>query len=288
MKQKIRIGQGMLILFFFLISLFMLYPLWYCLAGSLMSYSEYMQTQVVLLPKQPTLEAYRYIFEQGEIFSPLLVTLFVTVVGTLCNLFVTTLGGYALSKSFPGARVISGMLVLTLFVYAGVIPEYVVNKQLGLLDTLSVYIIPTLVNAYYLVIVRTFFRDFPVALEESAMLDGCSAFKIFLRIVLPLSKPLIASVGMFLLVDYWNIFQPSLYFITSRDKRSLQHYLYSMINAASSANVGGTQLAGGEASVFSSTVKMANTVLTMIPILSVYPFLQKYFSSGIMLGAVKG
>lgn len=280
-----------LLVFFTTASLVTLYPFWHCLVGSLIPYHIYMQKVLMLWPDNLTFDAYAFVLKQGQIFNPLKVTVAITVVGTLANLMVTTFVAYGLSKKFPGSVLITYMVVFTMFVSAGLIPNYLLYKQLNLINSIGVYIIPCLINTFYLIIMRTYFSGFPGEVEEAAHIDGYSDFGIFFRIVLPLSKPMLAAIALFTAVDYWNTFSQSVFFITDFNKKTLQDFLYMMINdnAMNGAGTGMSTMAGSLGkTVFAETIKLANTVISVIPILIVYPFLQKYFTSGIMIGAIKG
>lgn len=269
------------IVFFVLLNIAMIYPFWHTLVGSMISFEEYSGHKLLLFPHRPTFEAYREIFERGDIFRPLQITVFITVVGTVASLFATAWTAYGLSKDFLGSKVIMTIIVLTLFFNGGLIPQYLLFKKLHLLNSVWVYIVPVLINTFFLIIMRTNFSGFPKEVEESAKVDGCNEFGIFFRIILPLAKPLLATIGLFYAVNFWNTFLASLMFVPDIDKKTLYEYIYKIVS-----NQEGSQFATSVA--FGESTKFANIVIAVAPIMIVYPFLQKYFVNGTMVGAVKG
>lgn len=281
-----------LIVFFALLSIITLYPFWHCLVGSFISYGEYMQSTLLLWPKEFTLDSYRFVFDQGKIFSPMKVTALITLVGTFINLVITSSMAYGMSKSYPGDKLVNFIVVLTMFVGAGLIPNYMLLRDLKLLNSVWVYIIPSMINTFYLIIMRTNFANFPKEVEEAAIIDGSSETGVFFRIVLPLSKPILATIALFTAVDYWNTYAASVYYVTDAGKKTLQDYLYMLLsdNATNASGMGASAIGStaGKSAVFSENIKLANTIIAILPIMLVYPFLQKYFTSGIMVGAVKG
>jgi putative aldouronate transport system permease protein len=269
--------------FFVVLCIVMAYPFWHTLVGSLMTYGDYMSTGVLLYPAEPTLAAYQEVFSKGTIFRPLFNTIVITAVGTVLSLLATSWTAYGLSKRMRGVKLMMTLLVISMFLETGLIPSYIMFRGLGLLNSYGVYIIPQLVVVFFMIIFRSWFRDFQQSILDSARIDGLSEYGIFFRIVMPLSKPVLAAIGLFLAVKYWNTLFPSLFFITDADKKLLQEYLYRIIrdmelqDAQLTADYIPTEIA-----------KLANVMLTVVPILLVYPFLQKYFVKGIMLGAIKG
>lgn len=277
---------------FLILSICTAYPFWHCIVGSFMNYGEYMQTPILIWPKDFTLEAYDFVFSQGKIFAPMLVTTVTTIMGTVINLFMATWMAYGMSKKYPGSMAVTLMVVGTMFLHAGLIPNYMLFRNLKLLNTIWVYIVPYMINTFYLIVLRTNFSNFPHELEESAALDGCGEYGTFFKIVLPLSKPVLATIALFTAVDYWNTYQQSVYFTSKPELKTLQDFLYMMIsNNTNNAGGGGIAMMGaemGRSGVYSENIKLANTIVAVLPILLVYPFLQKYFTNGMMIGALKG
>lgn len=286
-RMKIRSGRIFPVLnygLFFCVNLIMLYPFWHTLVGSVVEYKEYLETSVFLFPKTFTLESYRLIFRAGVIFAPMVNTILVTLIGTLFSLTVTAFTAYALSKRFVGSKVIMYFIVFTMFFHGGLIPNYILYRKLGLINNFWVLILPAVISNYNLIVMRTHFSGFPKELEDAAKIDGCRELGTFVRIVLPLSKEILATIGLFFAVSYWNTFFPSLFFITDPARKSLQDYLYRIVSASDPQELGLYQ----SVRVFVGSVKMAAIILVITPILLVYPFVQKYFVKGAMVGAVKG
>lgn len=279
--RKIHPFRVLNYLFFSCVGVLMIYPFWHTLVGSMISFHEYSKYKLLLFPRHPTFEAYQEIFAAGDIFGPLRVTMFVTVVGTAASLFMTTYTAYGLSKNFLGSKAIMTFIVLTMFINGGLIPQYVLLRELQLINTVWVYIVPALINTFFLIIMRTNFIGFSRELEEAARVDGCNEFGVFFKIVLPLSKPMLATIGLFYAVAFWNTFFASIMFVTDASKKTLYEYVYKIVS-----NTEGSQFTVSVA--FSVATKFANIVVAVLPIILVYPFLQKYFVRGTMIGAVKG
>lgn len=281
-KRKFSLFSMAVTLFFGIICVIALYPFWHVMVGSLISQKEYMQKVLLLWPEEITFDNYRYVLDQGSILRPLLVTIFTTVLGTTVNLLAITLTGYGLSKRFPGVGVISILMIITMFLGAGLIPNYILFRQLGILNSILVYILPSMINPFYVILMRTTFMDFPHDLEEAAAIDGSGKFHTFFRVVLPLSKPMLASIGLFTAVDYWNTFQQSIYYVTDTSKKTLQDFLYMVMNNTNMGAMGTGQ------AVVTENVKLTYTAFAVLPIILVYPFIQRHMSAGIMLGSLKG
>ena len=274
--------------FFIVLCFVMTYPLWYSVMASFMTEGEYLATRFILYPRRPTVDAYRKIFTHGEILARIRVTVFITVVGTGVSLFITSYAAYGFSKRFPGSKVLLYFVVATMFVYPGLIPVYLNLRNLGLINTLAVYILPSAISTFYLIIMRNHYLDFPAELEESARMDGCNEFGIYFRVVLPLSKAVLAAIGLFFAVQYWNTYMQSVFFITDPDKKTVQEYLRDLVIETTDIEMIMVQLEAQSDMLSVDTIRLANVVLVLIPILLVYPFLQKYFVKGLMIGAIKG
>lgn len=290
MRRKNTIANGgkgsmMLIhVFFILMCVLMLYPFWHTIIGSLLRYDEYFSKTVFLWAANPTLEAYRVILGTGLITAPMINTIFITVLGTFLSLFVTAFVAYGLSKEFPGKTLIMSLIVFTMFFKGGIIPNYILYKQMGLINNRAVLILPVLINTFNLIVLKTQFSGFPAELEEAARIDGCKEYGIFLRIVLPLSVPMLITIGLFYAVSYWNTFFPSLFYITKDSLRTLQDYLYRIVKTQNAEDLGMYV----SRTVSLESVRMAAIVMVIAPIIVVYPFLQRYFVKGAMVGAIKG
>jgi putative aldouronate transport system permease protein len=266
------------------LSIVTLYPFWDSLIVSIIPLQESLASNIHLFPKTITLEAYAYIFNMKELWSSYGVSLFVTGVGTLLSMLMTVLAAYALSKShLKGKRTIMFLIVFTMMFNGGLIPTYLVVKQLHLLNTVWALIIPTAITTYNLIIMRNFFMALPESLEESARIDGCNDLGVLFRIVVPLSMPAIATVALFYAVARWNEFFTAIMYITDKDKWPLQLFLRAMLVE----NEASFQSGGDNPFLMGQSMKMASVMVSTIPVLLIYPFFQKYFVQGVTLGAVK-
>ncbi len=243
---------------------------------------------LLLWPRDVTLEAYQYVFQTNTLTRSFWITVFVTVMGTSLNLAFTIPGAFGLSKTHvPGNRILMGIIVFAMLFHAGIVPTYILVNRLGLLNSLWSLIIPVLVSPFNVILMRNYFWSVPLELEDSAKIDGASDFQVLVRIIVPLSKPAIATIGLFYAVSHWNDFFRALFYITDNTKWPLQLLLRSIVINSNFQNMGAVD-SGREAFVNPENIKAASIVFATVPILLVYPFLQKYFVKGIMLGAVKG
>ena len=246
-----------------------------------------MSGDVTLFPIEPQLAAYRDILHRGQIWVAMRVTVLVTFLGSSIGLILTILAAYALSKKkLKGRTWINGMILFTMYFSGGIIPTFLVVKDLGMFDHLTSLYIPSAMNVFNFIVMRTFFQQIPESLEEAAHLDGASDVKILTKIILPLSLPIIATIGLFYSVAYWNDYFNALIYIQSPDKYTLQLRLRSLLFADELGAAGATEGIGNQ--VMAESLKMACIVVGTMPILIVYPWLQKYFVKGVMLGSVKG
>jgi putative aldouronate transport system permease protein len=284
MRGKISISSLIINSLFVFMSIIMLYPFWYTLVGSMLEYSEYFDKALFLWPDKPTFEAYRIIFSTNLIQDPMVVTILITVVGTVYSLLISSFVAYGLSKKFPGSSLLMYFIVFTMFFSGGLIPTYILYRQMHLINNILVYILPASINTFNLIVLRAYFSGLPAELEEAAKIDGYNEFSIFFKIVLQLSKPILATIGLFYAVHYWNTFFPSLFYVTSPKLRTLQDYLYRIIRAGDAEDLG----LYTSKIVSLQTVKMANIILVISPIVIIYPFVQKYLVQGATIGAVKG
>ncbi len=244
-------------------------------------------------PRKFTLDNFREVFKDGSIMGAYWITIARTLIGTFGSLFITTMAGYALKqKDLPGRKVITMLITFTMLFGGGMIPTYIQFKNLHLLNSFWVYVVPSLVSVTYLMMVRSFFEGIPESLEESAKLDGCGYFQIYGKIMMPLSKPVIAVVGLYTAVNHWNDWFAGAFYMNDTSKWPVQTVLQQMLTKAMNQQQEVTSvaqaLAHNTASVTSDSLKMAAVIVTTVPILCVYPFIQKYFAQGAMIGAVKG
>ena len=270
-----------------LFGLIILYPFYNTMLISVVSQSEYMSRPFMLWPKEFTLSSYKFVFSSPLIVSGFRTSLIVTVVGTIYSMFFTVTIAYALMKDFPGRGIFRGMLLFTMYFSGGPIPTYLLMKTLHLLNTIWVLIIPTGATVSYIILLQRFFEDVPSELEESAKLDGCTEVGVLFRIILPLSLPSLATFSLYYAVGRWNAWYDGMLYIKSVTKQPIQTVLRSVIqdaNAIQGDNLA-TDLQADK--VYAEGVKMATVFVTMLPIMCLYPFLQKYFVSGLTAGAVK-
>ncbi|WP_159887599.1 carbohydrate ABC transporter permease [Paenibacillus puerhi] len=271
-----------------LISAACLFPFLYVFSVSFTDPQVYVPLKFYLFPDQWSLESYRYILSTNSFLNALKSTTFITVVGTILNIVVSFTMAYGLTKkTLPGHKLIMGGVVFTLVFSAGIVPNYLLVKELGLLNSYWSLIWPSLTNAWSLIVIKSFMDSLPAELEDAARIDGSSDIGVFLRIILPLSLPAIAAFTLFFAVAHWNTYFNALVYIADSKKWTLQILVKTLVidsNSVAVAQAG----ASDEAVVPQETIRMASIVLAMAPILIVYPFLQKHFAKGVMLGSVKG
>jgi putative aldouronate transport system permease protein len=265
----------------------MVFPFIYILSVSFSSYKDVAGKGLVLIPANPTISAYKYVLDSGIVARALGVSAFITIAGTIVNLLMTITMAYGLSrKGVPGRGFILALVLFTILLAPGIIPRYLVVKQLGLIDNLWSLILPGAISAFNLVVMRNFFMNIPGELIESAKLDGANDLRILWSIVLPLSTAVVAAIGLFYAVSHWNdFFDPTLY-INDSSKWPVQLVLRQFVLQGQALTVATSDLA--EAPPPTLTVQMAVVVIATLPILIVYPFLQKYFTKGVLTGSIKG
>ncbi|MFD2706710.1 carbohydrate ABC transporter permease [Salibacterium lacus] len=270
-----------------LFALLCILPLMHVIAGSFTTSAELAEKAFVIFPTEWSIDAYKYIFSTDTIFRALLVSIFVTAGGTLWSMLLSVLTGYGMSrKDLPGRRVIMFFIVFTLLFNGGMIPTFLVVQQTGLLNSLLALVIPVSINAFNMIILKTFFQNLPASLEESARMDGCNDFGILFRIVIPCSMPAIATISLFYAVTYWNTYMHAILYLEDASKWPVQVLLRQIVVLASGMNYDGSTYM--DVPPPEQSVKMAVIVVATIPVLLVYPFLQKHFAKGALLGSVKG
>jgi putative aldouronate transport system permease protein len=280
------------ILFFIILAFMMVFPLYKVFITSIITVGEYYGSPLVLWPKAPTINSYRFIFSTGEILEALRLTVFVTILGTFLSMLVTLTLAYALSKNFlPGGRIIHRIILVTMFLDSGLIPFFLMVRSLGLTNNVMVNIIPALVSLWNYLVIRSFFKQLPQSLEEAALIDGAGWFTVFFQIVIPLSMPVIATFTLFYAVGYWNTWWNAMLFCNDRSLQTLQLLLRRLV--VTNDSMWGMQESfaastGSRAALYNESIKMACCVIATVPILVVYPFLQKHFTKGVMIGAIKG
>lgn len=268
-----------------LIAVIIVVPLWNIVVSSFSSGRALAEGGYIFLPKEFSLENYRTVLRDSSIWAAYVISVAKTLIGVVTHAFFCSMVAYGLSKrDLRGRKFYTAMGVITMFFSGGMIPTYLLMKQLGLLDNFMVYILPQLFSYYDVVILMNFFRQVPSSLEESAKMDGAGVWKVFLRIIMPLSKPALATIALFNGVYQWNDFMTAKLYITDKSLYPVQMKLYEIIvqQQTQSMNVGSFVM-----ETTTKGVQLATIVITTVPIVIVYPLLQKHFVSGMMLGAVK-
>ena len=270
-----------------LIAVIMVIPFIYVIAASFATEAEIQTRPIFFIPDSPTLDAYARIFDMNDmgtrVFHSLLISVCVTAIGTSINLFFTTTMAYGLSRTnLIGKKPLLNMVLFTMVFGGGMIPLFLVVKGLGMYDTYSALILPGAISAYNMIIVRNFFMELPRELEEAASIDGCSDIGIFIKIALPLSLPCLATFGLFYAVGHWDNYFGALLYLEDSTKFPFQLVLRNIVMQTAETQTDPNAL------IPEDTLKMAVIVIGTVPILIVYPFLQKHFAAGVMVGAVKG
>ncbi|WP_179032522.1 carbohydrate ABC transporter permease [Paenibacillus kribbensis] len=263
------------------------FPLINIIALSFNNGYDAMKGGIYLFPRKFTLVNYETILKDTTIYRAFGVTVAKTVIGVIGHLVITGAAAYALSKSYLlGRKIFIRMGIITMFFYGGMIPSFLVAKSLGLANSFWVYIIPVLFSFYDMVILMNFFRSLPESIEESAKIDGANVFQVFFKIIVPLSFPVLATIALFHGVYQWNDFFVAKLYVTNKALYPIQYYLYQLLTSAGAAS-------SAKAGVYISkafttqSLQQATMIVTTLPIVLIYPFLQKYFISGMLVGGVK-
>ncbi|RXZ82643.1 carbohydrate ABC transporter permease [Paenibacillaceae bacterium] len=288
-KMKLNLFDTINYTLLTLICVVMLYPFVNVASVSMSSYSAYVNNPMMIWPQEFNLAAYKEIMSRALLWRSYANTVIVTVSGVAIGIFLYIITAYPLSKRvLKGRKVIMMLIVFTMLFNGGLIPNFYLIRELGLLDTLAALILPALFSGFSLILMKNFFESLPEELEEAARIDGASDPYILFRILIPLSKPIIATLCLFAAVGYWNNFFNGIIYIRSETNWPLMLFLREVIEAASMMAEQSNAAETGAQQLTSETLKYATLMIVMLPILCVYPFLQKYFVKGIMLGSVKG
>ncbi|MBQ7428320.1 MAG: carbohydrate ABC transporter permease [Butyrivibrio sp.] len=276
-KKRVHLFDVVNYIVFIIIGLLVLIPIWKVVADSFNAVGVY---QFQLWPSHPTLDGYRTIIETSKLYRPFINSFITTILGTVLGLVLSTLGGYVLTRTeMPGRNAMSYFLLFTMIFSGGMIPEYLVMKQLGLVNNMWILVVKHGMNVYNLVLMRNFFEGIPESLFEAAEIDGCSPMGIFFKIVLPLSKAALASIGLMYAVTVWNDYSTVKIYITDPDQVNFQYQLRNMIMDGDTPTT--------SYAVSQNTLYYAGIVCAILPFMIAYPFLQKYFVKGVNIGAVK-
>lgn len=267
----------------FLFALICIYPLYFVAINSFSSPDE-VTKGVYFLPRGITLENFDYVFETPLIFTGVIVSVSRTVIGTLLNvLFCGFLGYMVTVKDLPFRKWIYRMVVATMYFTSGLIPWYMLMVKINFKNSFLLYVLPGAISAFYVVLIKTYVESLPASLEESASLDGAGTLTIFFKIILPVCKPVLACVAVFGAVWQWNSWSDNMFLVTDAKLQTLQYLLYRMMQSASMSDA-----ITGQTSIQPMAIRLTMTFITILPILLVYPFMQRFFVKGIMLGSVKG
>jgi len=294
MPSKSRVAFNILNYGLFGIFTFMcVYPLWYIFIYAISVPGRAASETVILWPLGFSLANLKQVLGMEGIFRSVLLSVARTVLGTCGTVFVCTLLGFVFTKQhFPARTFLYRMLIVTMYIGGGMIPTYLVFRAYGLLNNFLVYIIPSLMSAYYVILIKTFIESIPPSLEESALLDGAGYMTVLVKIIFPMSKPIVATIGVYAAVHQWNAwFDNHIYNFSKKELEVLQYKLYKFLQEAERL-IQQMQESSQEMNIDDLLtpfgVRMTVTLITVIPILCVYPFLQRYIVKGIMIGAVKG
>lgn len=276
-------------LFLFLCVVVSVFPIIYVVATSFSSSNAIASGKVFFLPVEFTLDSYRKIFRDGNVLKSLNNTIVITLIGTALNMIFTIMGAYPLSrKRLKGRGFFSGLFVFTMIFGGGLIPSFLLVKSLKLMNTYWALWLPSLISVYNMIILKTFFQNIPDSLEEAAMIDGANDIYILIRIMLPLAGPVLATLSLFSAVGWWNEYYNSMIYLDTTTKLPMTVRLMQMIESANMSSLMDGEGVTASEHITPEGIKAATIVVTMVPILCVYPFLQKYFVTGVMVGSVKG
>jgi putative aldouronate transport system permease protein len=276
-KKKVHVFDVVNYIVFIILGLIILIPIWKVVVDSFNRVGVY---QFQLWPNRPTLDGYRTILETKALYQPFINSIVTTIVGTVLGLLLATLGGYVLAQTdMPGRNGLAFFLLFTMVFSGGMIPEYLVMKKLHLVNSMGVLVVKHGINIYNLVLMKNFFEGIPESLFEAAKIDGCSPMKIFYKIVLPLSKAALASIGLMFAVTIWNDYSTVKIYITDPSQTNFQYKLRNMIMDGDTPTT--------SYNVSQTTLFNAGIMAAIIPFMVAYPFLQKYFVKGVNIGAVK-
>ncbi|WP_261305269.1 carbohydrate ABC transporter permease [Paenibacillus andongensis] len=272
-----------------LIVVVVLYPLIFIVSASFSDPALLLNGEVILLPKHITLEAYKNVFQNDQIWHSYGNTILYTIVGTSINLLMTTLAAYPLSRpDLPGRGGIMFFITLTMFFSGGIIPSYLIVKQLGMVDTMWALVFPGAIATYNLIVMRTYFQtSIPWEIQEAAHIDGCSNWKLLTHVILPLSKPILAVMVLFYAVGHWNSFFNALIYIRSKDLFPLQLVMREML-LISQADSFDSSADLVDKVLLAESIKYVVIIISSLPVLLMYPFVQKHFVKGVMIGSLKG
>ncbi len=285
--NKLTYVDHLILILLTLLALIIIYPFYNTVLVSLVPQVDYTRSPFMLIPRRITLESYQFVLSSNLLMRSMWTSVLVMVVGTAYNMILTTLMAYAFTKPLPGRNFFRFLVVFTMYFGGGLIPYYLLIRDINLLDSFWVLVLPSVISITYMLIISNYFSGLPEELMESAMIDGASEIVVLIRIILPLSLPILATFTLYYAVERWNEWYHGMLFIKNVKKWPLQLTLRKIIQ---DANFVSNQAMTGETRppTYAEGVKMACIVVTMFPLMALYPFLQRYFLTGLTLGAVKG
>lgn len=292
MRKKLKsltIFEILLIIFLTLLAIITIYPFYNVLITSVANTKAIATHTPYILPYTIDLTGYKMILEDQYFFKSVGVTLFVTIVGTLVNMFLSISGAYVLSKKdLIGRKVILWFILFTMLFGGGLVPSYLVNKGYGMVNSIWAMILPCAVSTYYMIIMKNYFMSLPAGLIEAAKIDGANEWVVLTKVILPISLPFMSTFALFYSVERWNEWWHALLYINQRDIMPLQMYLREvLINFNTQLSAQAQVAVGSQTKVYMQSVQMATIVVATVPILCVYPFVQKHFVKGVMVGSLK-
>ncbi len=287
------VAKALIYIFLLIFMISVIYPIYYLLMYSVSNYGGLSTSTdpFMLYPKGFTLKAYEIFFSQNYIHTGFGVTIFRTITGTFLTVIVTALTAYPLSKrDLPGRKFLIWFFMLNMFFQGGLIPTYLTIKNVGLLDNIWVLVLVPLCNTYYILLLREYFEGLPEALEEAAHIDGASALQIFAYVILPISIPSLMTIGTWVFFTHWNSYFDSMIYISSTAKHVVQVHIRRLVIEQNNMLMASTiAVSGGKMDQpTEQSMRAAGIMITIVPVLIVYPFVRQYFSKGMVLGAVKG
>lgn len=291
LKKKFDVPNAIITVILGIIAIVTLFPFYQTVMLSFSTVIDAGSSKVFLYPSKFDVSAYYYLYVDGKVLKGLIISIIVTLAGTALSLAVSTAGAYALSKkSLPGRNLMFNAIIFTLFFSGGLIPYFLTVQKLHMQNSILVMIVPAAVNTFYLILMKNFFNTVPASLEESAKIDGANDIVVLIRIVIPVSMPILATMTLFYAVDKWNEWWLPTLFINDTKLYPLQLVLRNALTNLSGiiGNSAGLQLAESMRNVYSDSVRSAMIVVSAVPIILVYPFIQKHFSKGILVGSIKG
>jgi len=286
-KKRVSIWTVLKVTFLTFMVVITIYPFIYMLSVSISDKLSVMRNTIVLLPKGINFEAYKLVFNDARIFKAYENTIFYVILGTAISMTVTTLGAYGLSKKnrLVFYKFFNILIVITMFFGGGMIPKYLIVKELGLLDKIWSVVLPSAISAWNVIVMRTFFIGFPEEIEQSGFIDGLNDIGVLYYLVLPTSGAILATMSLFHAVGYWNSFMEPFLYLSTQSKFPLQVILRSIVIQGSSLD---NNFVSVDNVVVEESLKYAAIIVSVLPIMAVYPFTQKYFMKGVMVGSIKG